>query len=184
MPKETEYKYLVDRDKWEAWKIENKPHSATHDIDQGYLSMDPDLSIRVRLESFVGLSGKSTRLIRTGSLTVKGKLEGATREEVGLDAHAVHAEQLLKMCGIFRLKKSRHFYEYPQGGPVWEIDEFESGLILAEMEMTLFNQKRIGDGLALPPFITKEVTDDPAYYNVNLVRSCPESSAEASRSTQ
>lgn len=179
MPTETERKFLVDREKWTAFKAENESHCAVHDIEQGYLSMDPDLSVRVRLDSFQS----GSRTIESGTLTIKGKLEGASRKEVSFEmgdtmrGSANKARELLEMCGIFRLKKCRYFYCYPAGGPEWEIDEFESGLILAEIELSrLINQKRIGDGgLILPTFVTKEVTDDPTYYNVNLVRSAPPS---------
>ena len=172
---ETERKFLVDRDKWEAWKTENE--TAIRDIEQGYLSMDPDLSIRVRLET---IPQGDKPAIQVGSLDVKGKLEGMTRKEVSFETgdtlrgSAATAKELLEMCGISKLYKRR--YRFKHVGLVWEIDEFERGLILAELEITPLNKRHLdsdGDIGEMPPFVGKEVTDDPAYYNVNLVRSCP-----------
>lgn len=50
----------------------------------------------------------------------------------------------------------------------WEVDEFageNQGLIIAEVELTDENQS-----LEVPEWIGKEVSDDPRYYNANLVQ--------------
>lgn len=186
---ETERKFLVDREKWEAWKAEHKTVDGIRYIEQGYLSMDPDLSIRVRLET-IPTGRKDKPDIQSGCLDIKGKLEGASRKEVSLETGdtlrggAIVAKELLEMCGIFKLKKKRYWYRYEK--LIWEVDEFENGLIMAEIELTMHrNQKHVPEdgNISLPPFVTKEVTHDPAYYNVNLVRSCS-SSAEARRKIQ
>ena len=49
----------------------------------------------------------------------------------------------------------------------WTIDIFEgenSGLVVAEIEL-----KKEKEKFSLPPWVTKEVSNDPRYYNVNLI---------------
>jgi CYTH domain-containing protein len=78
-----------------------------------------------------------------GFLTIKGKTKNATRDEFE--------------------------YEIPlNDAEVWEIDEFwgeNEGLIIAEVELE-DNSKDI----YLPDWIGNEVTENPAYYNANLVK--------------
>ena len=54
----------------------------------------------------------------------------------------------------------------PFGGFVWEIDEFKGaleGVTLAEIELPSSDTD-----YPLPPFIGKNVTGDPRYYNSNI----------------
>ena len=169
---ETERKFLVFALSWETWKAEHETVDPIRDIEQGYLSMDPDCSVRVRLESFMSSVAMKPTFVQRASVDIKGKLEGTSRKEISLGANVEQAKELLEMCGIFRLKKIRYWYEYEN--LIWEIDEFENGLILAEIELSMIhNQKHMPEdgNIKMPPFIGKEVTNDPAYYNVNLVRS-------------
>jgi adenylate cyclase len=51
---------------------------------------------------------------------------------------------------------------------VWEIDVFHSdndGLIVAKIELSLENET-----FELPPWLRREVSDDPRYFNSNLSR--------------
>ncbi len=54
-------------------------------------------------------------------------------------------------------------------GNTWEVDVFvfhgdNEGLNVAEIELDFVGQK-----INLPPWVSKEVTNDPRYFNVNLV---------------
>ena len=52
-------------------------------------------------------------------------------------------------------------------GMVWEVDDFigeNEGLVIAEIELEYENQK-----IDLPSWIGAEVTNDPKYYNSNLI---------------
>ena len=57
-------------------------------------------------------------------------------------------------------------YKVPYGGLIWEVDRFirqNDGLVVAEVELPSASTP-----LTLPPFVGKEVSGDPAYYNSNL----------------
>ena len=64
------------------------------------------------------------------------------------------------------IEKTR--YIVPFKGNNWEIDMFKGfleGLILAEIEIPSSEYK-----YDIPPFIGKNVTNDPRYYNSNFVK--------------
>ncbi|MDO5532938.1 MAG: adenylate cyclase, partial [Sutterella sp.] len=59
-------------------------------------------------------------------------------------------------------------YRIPFGGFIWEIDEFEganAGLVVAEIELP-----DAGTPFEKPSWAGDEVSDDPRYFNSNLVR--------------
>ncbi|EPG64655.1 hypothetical protein LEP1GSC061_0998 [Leptospira wolffii serovar Khorat str. Khorat-H2] len=65
------------------------------------------------------------------------------------------------------VKKLRYLINFQ--GSIWEVDEFleeNEGLVVAEIELKseneIFNK---------PDWIGKEVSDDPKYFNSNLIRS-------------
>ena len=63
------------------------------------------------------------------------------------------------------IEKRRYRVEY--GGLIWEVDEFygdNAGLIVAEVELESAQQS-----FEKPSWVGNEVTDDPRYYNANLV---------------
>ena len=63
------------------------------------------------------------------------------------------------------IEKVRH--RVPYAGLTWEVDVFagaNEGLVVAEVEMPS-EATEVG----LPPWIGDEVTDDPRYFNANLV---------------
>jgi adenylate cyclase len=125
-------------------------------IIQGYLSLDPERTIRVRLAG--------TRAL----LTIKGvsSASGTTRAEYDYDIPVAEAEELLESMALTPLiRKTR--YRRPVGRLVWEVDVFEGeneGLIIAEVELP-----SEGAALILPDWIGEEVTGDPRYYNASLV---------------
>jgi CYTH domain-containing protein len=69
------------------------------------------------------------------------------------------------LCLQHLIEKHRYHLEYH--GLTWEVDEFlgdNAGLIVAEVELEHPQQP-----FDRPPWIGTEVTDDPRYYNANLV---------------
>ena len=59
-------------------------------------------------------------------------------------------------------------YRIKAANVVWEVDEFKGlneGLIIAEIELK--SEDQIFD---LPEWVGMEVTDDPRYFNSNLIR--------------
>jgi CYTH domain-containing protein len=123
-------------------------------ITQGYLSTDPERTVRVRIKG------------EKGFLTIKGKSNdsGTTRVEVEEEIAVDKAQTLLSMCLPGVIDKTR--YEYTEGNPTWEIDEFygdNEGLTIAEIELNAEEED-----FTTPEWIGKEVTGDNKYYNSQL----------------
>jgi len=147
MAKEIERKYLIDLKKWK--EIE-KP--IAHHYRQGYLTIDPQKTIRVRLTE------------TSGFLTIKGITTGASRLEYEYEIPASEAKELLDNFSISELSKIRYKIEFKN--KVWEVDEFlgdNAGLFVAEIELTDENEV-----FELPEWVTREVTGEEKYYNANL----------------
>jgi adenylate cyclase len=97
---------------------------------------------------------------------VKGVTVGASRSEYEYEIPFVDANEMLdQLCERPLIEKTR--YRIGQADVTWEIDEFvgeNRGLVLAEVEL-----KDERQSVKLPDWIGKEVTDDPRYFNANLV---------------
>lgn len=122
------------------------------EISQGYLSSDPDRTVRVRLWN------------ESGYLTVKTRNIGAVRDEWEYEIPAADARAMLKACSSV-LSKTRWIVT-GSDGMRWEVDEFHGkldGLIIAEIELPAEDTPFL-----LPGFAGKEVTGDAGYYNSNL----------------
>lgn len=147
MGQEIERKFLVNSARWQQAE---KP--AGEHYRQGYLLLDPDKTIRVRLTPTKGF------------LTIKGKSTGATRAEFEYEIPMEEAGALLDQFAIAELSKIRYTLTYKD--KVWEIDEFlgdNAGLIVAEIEL-----ESEDESFERPDWITEEVTTDARYYNANL----------------
>lgn len=142
---EIERKFLVKTEKW-------KPLDKGTKIIQGYLSVDSERVVRVRVAG------------EKAFLTIKGKPEGIVRTELEYEIPKNEAEVLLKLCLEFPIEKTR--YKERIGNIVWEIDVFEGenkGLVLAEVELANENQE-----IDLPDWVREEVSIDSRYYNAWL----------------
>jgi len=149
MGKEIERKFLVCNDTYKDMAFRRR------EMAQGYLSLNPDATVRVRVADGAGF------------LTVKGRNIGAVRAEWEYEIPVRDAEEMLKLCEQgSTLAKTRHLVDF--GGLTWEVDEFHGdldGLVVAEVEL-----EGVDSIVTLPPFVGKEVTDDPRYYNSNLCK--------------
>jgi len=142
---EIERKYLVTGDGW------NDGSPGTR-IVQGYLSLDPDRSVRIRLAG------------ERAWITVKGRSEGIARAEFEYPVPADDARRLLEICLPSLIDKTRHCIRH--AGHLWEVDVFQGaneGLLLAEVELE--DEHAIPE---LPPWVGPEVSDDERYYNISL----------------
>ena len=142
---ETERKFLV---RGEAWRALGTP---VH-YEQGYLSRGDGVTVRIRM------AGEEARL------TVKGPVSGISREEYEYPVPAEDARSMIRLCRGAVIEKTRT--RIPLGNRVWEVDEFlgkNAGLIVAEIELNDPDET-----VELPPWIAREVTGDPRYYNSNL----------------
>jgi CYTH domain-containing protein len=145
--KEIERKFLVASEDWRALARGSR-------YRQGYLSTVKERTVRVRT------------IDDKGFLTVKGITVGATRSEYEYEIPAADAAEMLNdLCEKPIIEKNR--YKIPLGGVTWEVDEFlgvNDGLIVAEVELQSENQS-----FPKPDWIGEEVTDDPRYFNANLI---------------
>ena len=143
---EIERKYLVTSDEYIAMS------TRVIEIRQGYLSLEPSRTVRVRLADAAG----EVRAY----ITIKGVTQGSRRDEFEYEIPYSDALQIYAMC-VARIHKHRYIVLWQ--GQKWEVDRFEDaheGLVLAEVEL----QSEDAEVLK-PPFIGIEVTDNPRYYN-------------------
>lgn len=129
-------------------------------IAQGYLSTRKEATVRLRLRN------------NRAYLTIKSPNRGAVRGEWEYEIPAEDARQMLSLCQTAVISKTRHIVPYE--GHTWEVDEFHgplSPLVLAEVELAADNEP-----VVLPPWLGKEVTTNPAYFNSTLAASLPQDS--------
>ena len=148
MATEIERKFLVKSDDYRA-----EASSQTH-IVQGFLSVDPERTVRIRLQD------------RKGMLTIKGKsnASGTTREEWEYEIDHDECVELMQLSIHDPIDKIRYKVDF--GKYVFEVDEFggsNQGLILAELELD--NED---ENFPKPSWLGMEVTGDPKYYNSRL----------------
>lgn len=148
MANETERKFLVRNQEF-------KSLGKKHYIHQGFLSTDKERVVRIRI------------LDENAFITVKGKNAGATRAEFEYDIPLDDARFMLEnLCLKPTIEKYRYNVSYE--GFTWEVDDFlgeNAGLMVAEIELESADQEFLR-----PDWIGEEVTDDPRYYNANLVK--------------
>ena len=148
MALEIERKFLVDEKKLPAQIL-----SGGVKIAQGYLCVEPARTIRVRIKG------------ERGFLTIKSANVGIVRQEFEYEIPIDDAQEILKLCAPRILEKVR--YKIEHAGKIWEVDVFggrHAGLILAEVELSSVDEKII-----LPEWTDAEVSEDPRYFNSNLV---------------
>jgi adenylate cyclase len=146
MALEIERKFLVKENTWR--------NGQGTMYRQGYLNSDENRNVRVRV------------IEDRGYLTVKGISKGATRVEYEYEIPKAEADDMLdNLCEKPLISKKRFTIEFK--GFVWEVDEFfgdNEGLIIAELELESEDQVFIK-----PEWIGEEVTEDPKYFNSNLI---------------
>lgn len=149
MPVEIERKFLLKNDNWRQ-HIERSAR-----IRQGYLGAIAKASVRIRIEG------------DQANINIKSAELAMRRMEYEYSIPLDEANEMLdKLCEHPQIDKLRHIVKH--GKHVWEIDEFfgdNVGLVVAEIEL--------GDEVEMfdiPSWVGEEVTQDPRYYNVNLVK--------------
>lgn len=148
MPQEIERKFLVNLSKWQ-------PQGQPEFYKQGYLSSRRDCVVRVRIAG------------ARGQLTIKGATTGIARAEFEYPIPTGDAEVMLEtLCERPIIEKFRHTEQHH--GLTWEIDVFRGdndGLVVAEIELSSADQT-----IELPAWAGLEVSDDPRYFNSNLLK--------------
>jgi CYTH domain-containing protein len=123
------------------------------DIRQAYLMEAQDRSLRVRIKN------------ERAFLTLKIGDNALERSEFEYEISLGEAEAMMRCCSIVLHKKR---YEVWHQKVRWEVDVFEGalrGLYLAEVELESLDQI-----IELPEWVGEEVTHDPQYLNINLIK--------------
>ncbi len=148
MTKEIERKFLVTGD--------FKKHVIKrYKIAQGYLSVVPERTVRIRIRGHQGF------------ITIKGigNASGTTRFEWEKEIPVNEAENLLLLCEPSIIEKTRHIVP-AEDNLYFEVDEFfgeNTGLIIAEIELPHENSNFIK-----PSWLGEEITGKLKYYNASL----------------
>lgn len=146
MGTEIERKFLINDDGWRSQA------EGVH-YRQGYLNRPNSPTVRVRT------------LGEQGFLTIKGATMNSTRLEFEYEIPYEEACEILDRLAVSPIVEKLR-YTIPYEGFIWEVDEFlgeNLGLIFAEIELDHPEQP-----FTRPPWIGREVTDDPRFYNINI----------------
>ena len=152
MGREIERKYLAANETWRQEKVSRQAQ-----IWQGYLVENGQWVVRARL-----LTESFPQKQEVGKLTLKGNTPDNPQD---LQGHAEFeytippqdAQSLIQATPL-QIKKVRRWIEF--AGQTFEIDEFENGLILIELELASPTQT-----VTAPPWLGREVTGDVRYTN-------------------
>lgn len=123
------------------------------EIAQGYLSLSPERTVRVRTWG------------DRGFLTIKGRSSdaGLSREEWEREIPLEEAQELLAGCRAV-VEKTRYLVHV--GAHTFEVDEFHGanqGLLLAEVELNAPDEE-----FERPAWLGEEVTGQKQYYNSQI----------------
>lgn len=146
---EIERKFLLKTDSWRS-HAQNRSR-----IIQGYISVNPVATVRVRLTDDGAF------------LTLKGKRHNYSATEFEYPIPTQDGAAMLEQMSLYPpIDKWRYHVRY--AGNLWEIDEFNdanAGLIIAEIELESADAE-----FSRPAWLGMEVSDDPRYFNANLVQ--------------
>lgn len=147
MPLEIERKFLVNT-------IPSQQIHRSKKVKQGYMVHDEHQVVRVR------------SMDNDHFLTIKSNSKGLSRLEFEYQIPKEDAMDMFEhLCGSGIIEKTRHYIETPNH--TWEIDEFHGrnqGLVVAEIELESEDEQ-----FDIPEWVGEEVSDDPRYYNMNLM---------------
>lgn len=149
MAKEIERKFLVNESLLP--QLKNGFH-----ISQGYVNTADNVVVRARIKNGLAF------------LTLKGESNGMTCSEFEYEIPLKDAEEIIsELCSGCTIEKTR--YEIVHENHLWEVDFFHGsnqGLIIAEVELVSEDEQ-----LAIPNWVTEEVTGQAKYFNVSLIES-------------
>ena len=148
MNNEIEKKFLVEGTSY-------KNHvSKSLEIKQGYISETKQAITRVRIAN------------EEAYITIKENRKEISKLEFEYSIPKEEGLYLIEnLCNKAIIIKTRYIVTFE--GFKWEIDEFKGknkGLVVAEIELEYEGQE-----FNKPTWIKDEVTEDPRYYNINLM---------------
>jgi CYTH domain-containing protein len=148
MALEIERKFLVRDDGWRSQATRQQ------NIRDGLIARVDGRKVRVRICD------------QRATLTVKSRTGGLANAEFEYEIPLADAEEMMAHhCLRAGLIKTRYFV--PHGGHTWQVDVYAgmlAGVVLAEVELPSETTE-----VALPAWVGREVTGDPAYKKVNMV---------------
>jgi adenylate cyclase len=146
---EIERKFLVVNDDWRSC-VESETG-----LKQGYLTAQKALTIRVRIDG------------DRAQLNIKGGTAGIKRSEYEYEIPRQDGEEIIaSLVSGSVIDKTR--YRVRCGDHLWDLDVFHGdneGLVVAEIEL-----EREDEPFELPGWAGEEVSEDPRYYNANLIK--------------
>ena len=150
---EIERKFLVAGDGWRDAAHAVLPMAQGYINDIGAMDRgEQKASVRVRIQGAQAF------------LNLKSRELGRSRQEFDYPIPVEDARALLSLCVGGVIDKRRHLVEH--AGHLWEVDEFlgeNAGLMVAEIELSSPDE-----AFAAPPWLGREVTEEPRYYNLAL----------------
>jgi CYTH domain-containing protein len=155
---EIERKFLLKDNRWLLYATGHR------DIIQHYLVNDGTKCMRIRREIFSNSTLRYT-------LTIKSSNAGCSRVEVEKEITESEFKVLAGLPNYGSIIKRRFFV--PFQGEKWEIDVFQDGRVIAEIEfrsdlseISEESEEEFYDHL--PDWIGEEVTDKKEYYNAEM----------------
>ncbi|MCF7522188.1 CYTH domain-containing protein [Neisseria sp. ZJ106] len=143
---EIERRFLLKNDGW------RQTASAPQRLQQGYLSVEKERTIRVRI-----IDDKAW-------LTLKGYISDVSRSEFEYEIPAAHARIMMDTMCPFKMEKNRYRVDF--GGFVFEIDEYfgdNAPLMVAEIELPAEDTE-----FPRPDWLGEEITADGKFTNAYL----------------
>jgi len=129
--------------------------------------LDAESHLHLR-QGYLASSARATVRVRVGPemawLTVKGPVNGISRDEYEFTIPRHDGEAMLALCGDAIVEKTRHHVTV--GRHCWEIDVFEganAGLVVAEIEL-----EHEDETFVEPAWLGEEVSFDRRYRNSAL----------------
>lgn len=153
---EIERKFLVDEKNKDF--IKSIKNSKKYLIEQGYLIEDN------KEKSVVRVRKKDDKFYLTIKMNNKNQINKTiiSKKEFEFEVEPKIGQEMLNNCFKF-IKKTRHII--PFNGKNIEVDFFENGLILAEIEL-----KNENENIKLPKWILEDVSNEEKYFNNNLAK--------------
>ncbi len=148
MAQEIERKFLVVGDDWKKGAVGKR-------YRQGYLNSVKERTVRIRT-----IDDKAF-------LAVKGIKVDCTRLEFEYPIPLQDCNKMLDDLAERPIIEKTRYKIDAGNGLTWEIDEFygaNEGLVVAEIEVPTLDTK-----FDRPSWLGKEVSDDPRYFNSNLL---------------
>ena len=146
MSVEIERRFLLKNDGW------RRTASAPQTLQQGYLSVEKERTIRVRI------------IDDQAWLTLKGYISDVSRSEFEYEIPLAHAEQMMATMCPFKMEKHRYLVDYQ--GFTFEIDEYfgdNAPLIVAELELPSESTP-----YPRPDWLGREITSEGKFTNAYL----------------